>query len=162
MNKVTPSINRGSVSQKNHHNGQFRGSQSQGHHSSKPLLGIKGGGGGIPSPLEKINNSLVSIPKRISQGTKCHQNKGKRVPTVHRFLFYSLLACYDQQFQRGTVILAYTRMGDFNNRCYYSPDYFRRMYWVHLPTVWPGGIPTKRQIKRPHEYSWWGNIYPPG
>ena len=44
MNKVTPSINRGSVSQKNHHNGQFRGSQSQGHHISKPFLLIKGGG----------------------------------------------------------------------------------------------------------------------
>ena len=31
------SNNRGSVSQKNHHSGQFRGSQSQGHHSSKPF-----------------------------------------------------------------------------------------------------------------------------
>ena len=37
------SNNRGSVSQKNHHSGQFRGSQSQGHHSSKPFLGVKGG-----------------------------------------------------------------------------------------------------------------------
>ena len=31
------SNNRGSASQKNHHSGQFRGSQSQGHHSSKPF-----------------------------------------------------------------------------------------------------------------------------
>ena len=43
LTKVTPSNNKGSVSQKNHDSGQFRGSQSQGHHSSKPFLGIKGG-----------------------------------------------------------------------------------------------------------------------
>ena len=37
----------------------------------------------------------------------------------------------------------YTRMSDCNNQCYYSPHYFRWMYFVRLPTVWPGGIPTK-------------------
>ena len=74
------SNNRGSVSQKNHHSGQVRGSQSQGHHSSKPFIGIKGEGGGNPIPQKKFNNSLVSIPRRISQRTKCHQNEGKRVP----------------------------------------------------------------------------------
>ena len=48
------SNNRGSVSQKNHHSGQLRGSQSQGHHNSKTFLGIKGGGGGRePYPPEK-------------------------------------------------------------------------------------------------------------
>ena len=37
----------------------------------------------------------------------------------------------------------YTRMSDCNNQWYYSPHYFRWMYFVRLPTVWPGGIPTK-------------------
>ena len=37
----------------------------------------------------------------------------------------------------------YTRMSNCNNQCYYSPHYFRWMYFVCLPTGWPGGIPTK-------------------
>ena len=87
------SNNRGSVSQKNHHSGQFRGSQSQGHHSSKPFLGIKWGVGNPtppPPPQKKINNSLVSIPRRISQRTKCHQNEGKRVPIDSSLILYLL------------------------------------------------------------------------
>ena len=80
----------GSASQKNHHSGQFRGSQSQGHHSSKPFLGIKGGGEGTPLPQKKINNSLVSIPRRIPQRTKCHQNEGKRVPIDSSLILYLL------------------------------------------------------------------------
>ena len=40
---------------------------------------FKGSRGEPHSPRKKINNSLVSIPRRISQRTKCHQNEGKRV-----------------------------------------------------------------------------------
>ena len=120
---------------------------------------FKGSRGEPHSPRKKINNSLVSIPRRISQRTKCHQNEGKRV-TINSSLIPYLRAKVNS-FKGGAVIPAYTRMGDFNNRCYYSPDYFRWMYWIHLPTVWPGGVPTKLHIKRPHESSWWGNICPP-
>ena len=55
------SNNRGSVSQHNHHSGQFRGSQSQGHHSSKPFLGIKGG---APTPPEKSQQQPRFNPKK--------------------------------------------------------------------------------------------------
>ena len=82
------SNNMGSASQKNHHSGQFRGRQSQGHHSSKPFLGIKGGGG--PHSPRKINNSLVSISRRIPQRTKCHQNEGKRVAIDSSLILYLL------------------------------------------------------------------------
>ena len=43
ISKVTLRNNRECVSHKNHHSGQFRGSQSQGHHSSKRFLVIKEG-----------------------------------------------------------------------------------------------------------------------
>ena len=58
------SNNRGSVSQKNHHSGQFRGSQSQGHHSSKPFLGIKWGVGNPtppPPPKKKKKTPTASF-----------------------------------------------------------------------------------------------------
>ena len=58
MSKVTPSNNKLSVSQKNHDSGQFRGSQSQGHHSSKPFLGIKGG----KSLTPQKKSTTVSFP----------------------------------------------------------------------------------------------------
>ena len=97
------SNNRGSVSQKNHHSGQVRGSQSQGHHSSKPFIGIKGEGGGNPIPQKKFNNSLVSIPRRISQRTKCHQNEGKRVPIDSSLISYLLAKV--NSFQGGQLSL---------------------------------------------------------
>ena len=79
MSKVTPSNNSGSVSQKNHLNGQFRGSQFQGHHSSKPFLGIKGGN--TPPPhKKKINNSLLSIRRRISQELNVIKTNMKEFP----------------------------------------------------------------------------------
>ena len=58
LSKVTPSNNKVSVSQKNHNSGQFRGSQSQGHHSSKPFLGIKGG----KSLTPQKKSTTVSFP----------------------------------------------------------------------------------------------------
>ena len=54
---------------------------------------FQGSRGVILNPPEKINNRVVSMPRRISQRTKCHQNEGKRVPTAHRLLSYSLFAC---------------------------------------------------------------------
>ena len=74
MSKVTPSNNSGSVSQKNHLNGQFRGSQFQGHHSSKPFLGIKGGN--TPPPPHKKNQQQPRVhPEKNFTRTKCHQNE---------------------------------------------------------------------------------------
>ena len=59
------SNNRGSVSQKSHHSGQLRGSQSQGHHNSKAFLGIKGGGGGgNPVPQKKNQQQPRFNPKK--------------------------------------------------------------------------------------------------
>ena len=51
---------------------------------------FQGSRGVILNPPEKINNRVVSMPRRISQRIKCHQNEGKRVPIDSSLILYLL------------------------------------------------------------------------
>ena len=73
------SNNMGSASQKNHHSGQFRGSQSQGHHSSKPFLGIKGGGG-TPLPQKKSTTASFQSQEEFHNELNVIKTKVKEFP----------------------------------------------------------------------------------
>ena len=73
------SNNRGSVSQKNHHSGQFRGSQSQGHHSSKPFLEIKAGEGTLP-PRKKSTTASFQSQEEFHKELNVIKTKVKEFP----------------------------------------------------------------------------------
>ena len=139
------SNNRGSVSQNNHHSGQFRGSQSQGHHSSKPFLGIKGG---TPLRQKKVNNSLVSIPRRISQRTKCHQNEGKRV-TIDSSLIPCLRAKVNS-FKGGRYPCIYT-----NGRLKQLMLLFSRLFQVNVLSSSPNRLTRWHTHKTPYQETTW-------